>query len=244
MRELLSIYQIDYLHQLPKNAQYIGDHKNNEIEIIEDQEQISDIIEKRWQRIENSNLSDKIMEGNELGIVFEDEYIIVVRDPVIFPIGKTGTYLRIFERSSIDGPAGVVILPFRDGLIYLRRIFRHALRQWELECPRGFRPKGLSPSEIARREISEEIGIEIKSIQEIGTINPNSGLLVGAAQAYWVILEPGESNPNPEEGEAFGDIIPLTVDQLMEKIRDGEIRDGYTLSALQLAQAQGFLHLK
>ena len=241
MIDLVKAYRIDYLDQLPEDARYIGDHTNGEIEIIEDQEQIAIIIEKLRKKLKSLDLSNHSVENGDLGIVFEDEYIIVVRDPVIFPNGKTGTYLRIFERSCLDGPAGVVMIPFRDGLVYLRRIFRHASRQWELECPRGIRPKDLSPSEAAEKEILEEIGIGVRSVHELGTINPNTGLLVGAAKAYLVMLKSGESNPSPEETEAFGEIITLTIDQLTEKISLGQIKDGYTLSALQLAQAHGFL---
>ena len=60
-----------------------------------------------------------------------------MRDPVRFPSGKLGTYLRILEPSALDGAAGVVLLPVRDNVIFLREVFRHATRRWELELPRG-----------------------------------------------------------------------------------------------------------
>ena len=74
-----------------------------------------------------------------IGIVLEDEYIIVVRDPVKFPSGTTGTYLRIFERSGLDGP---------DGIIYLRMVFvmLHVTGNWNVL------------SEAVKQEITEEFG--------------------------------------------------------------------------------------
>jgi len=237
----MKLKQLDYLSRIPEKVHYKGDHTRGEIEIVEYAETIAEIANERRHHLESSNLLNYTNEADEVGIVFEDEYIIVVRDPVIFPSEKMGTYLRIFERSCPDGIAGVVMLPVRDDLIYLREIFRHATRQWELECPRGSMSKGLSPLEAAQEEISEELGLDIKDIHELGTVNPNTGLLVGPAKAYYVMLGPGEPHPHPEEEEALRKIVALTLEQVMEKIRAGEIRDGYTLSALQLAQAHNFL---
>ena len=95
----------------------------------------------------------------------------------------------------------------------------------------------------AVKEIAEELGFGVKNIYDLGSINSNTGLLAVAVQAYWVLLEEGQTNPHPEEGEAFGAIVALTPSQLKEKICAGEIQDGFTLSALQLAQAKNFLTL-
>lgn len=219
-------------------TEYRGDHTSGEIEIVTDPPTIALIAGQRRRRTEELKLPEG---AAEVGTVFEDEYIIVRRDPVRFPQGSTGTYLRVIERAALDGAAGVVMLPVRDGLLYLRHIFRHPTRAWELECPRGFREKGFDPTEMVHKEMAEEIGIAVENIVPLGAINANSGLLAGNAQAFWVMLAPGDPQPQPEEGEAFGDIVKLSFDEVMTKIRDGEIRDGFTLSALQLAQAHNLL---
>lgn len=233
-------HQLDYLSLLPKKYQYKGNHRDGEIEIATDPKTIFEIVKTHSNYLKSLNLSH---DSNEIGIVFEDEFIIVIRDPVIFPNGKIGTYLRIIERSSLEGPVGVVMIPFCNGSICLRKVFRHATRQWELECPRGFRSKDLTPTDAVKQEISEELGLNIKSINELGSINANTGLFAGAAMAYWVMVEVGDAHPFPEEEEAFGEIVMLTPKQLMEKIRCGEISDGFTLSAVQLAQAHKLLLL-
>lgn len=231
---------MDYLIKLPEEARYKGDYREGEIEIVTDPQLVSTIMKER---LNSSSLANFPRDVARIGIVLEDEYIIVVRDPVKFPSGATGTYLRIFTRSGIDGPVGVVMLPISDGLIYLRKIFRHATRRWELECPRGFRSKGITENEAVKQEIAQELGLNIRTIHNLGSIASDTGLLAGVVRAFFVILEAGDPKPKPEAQEAFGEIVKLTPKQLLEKIRIGEIRDGLTLSAIQLAQANNLLML-
>ena len=236
----MEIDKLLYLKRLPENACYEGDYKKGEIELVGSDKLIEKIIEGRRRKLKKIKLPDT---SKEIGIVFEDEYILIVRDPVIFPSGSLGTYLRIFERPALDGPVGVVILPVCGDLIYLRRIFRHATRQWEIECARGYREKGLTPHQAVIQEINEEIGLPIKEIRKIGNICVNSGILAGEVLIYWVELYPGNVKPNQEDTEAFGDFIIVKSGLLFEMIRSGVIRDSFTLSALQQAQANNLLYL-
>jgi hypothetical protein len=68
--------------------------------------------------------------------------------------------------------------------------------------------------------------------------------LAGKARAYFVKLQAGEPRPHPEDGEAFGAIVALSPKDMLKKIQTGEIRDGFTLSACQLAQARDLLSFK
>lgn len=233
-------FNIDYLQRLAGDARRRGDYSKGEIEIVADSETIAAIVEERRRALESQGHS---AEGARLGILVEDEYVLVVRDPVRFPSGKLGTYLRIIERPALDGAAGVVLLPVRDDVIFLREVFRHATRRWELELPRGFRRPGESLAEDVARELAEEIGLAARETLPLGTIASNTGLLAGTAEAFMVRLGTGEPQPHPEREEAFGAIVTLTAAQLLDKVRTGTIRDGYTLSALLLAQTKHLLVL-
>jgi ADP-ribose pyrophosphatase len=224
----------NYLLKIPEKYRYMGDFRKGEIEIVIDLRKIKKILNER--RMKYPEYSP------EIGIVFEDEYILITRDPVIFPSGHMDTYLRIFEKAGFDGPVGVVILPVCNGLILLRKNFRHATRRWELELPRGLRDKGLKITDALYQEITEEVGLKVRKFFEIGEINGNTGLLVDTAKAYWVSLEFGNPAPKPERSEALGQFVLVNPPNLLNKIKNGEIRDGFTLSVLQLAQAHGLLH--
>lgn len=214
----------NYLDQLPPSARYGGNAAAGEIEIT------------------TSGRASEPEEPGETGVVYEDRYILVVRDAVEFPSGAKGTYLRIFSRAGLDGPAGVVILAWRENQLALRRMFRHATRHWEIEAPRGARDGG-SASRAAEKELVEEIGLNARRLEHLGEIWPDTGLLSTSVVVFWAELEEGSPQPVPEDQEALGDLVFLDPESLRTEIRSGRLRDGVTLAALSLAIAHGKLHL-
>jgi ADP-ribose pyrophosphatase len=212
-----------YLKKLPPSASNAGDASAGEIEIIDKRE------------------SSKVRV--KTGILIEDKLHFVVRDAVKFPSGAVRTELRVIGRTMFDGPSGVVALASRDGKIFLREMFRHATRRWELETTRGQRETGYSSEDAAVKEIGEELGFRVKSIVKLGEVSGDTAILASALPAFWAELEPGPSKDRPESSEAFGKILALSPEQLKMRILNGDIRDGYTLSALLLAQLAGKLHL-
>jgi ADP-ribose pyrophosphatase len=224
----------EYLEQLPAGARITGDTRAGEIEVVTEPAMRADIAKERGVFVDTGDAY-----SNGLGIVFEDKYVLVVRDPVRFPSGATGTYLRIFERSGLDGASGVVVVPVRNGEIFLRRVFRHATRAWELECPRGFRNSGESPEQSVRRELEEELGIAARDVLPLGQVMPNTGLLASAVDSYVAYLQNGDPDSRPEAQEAFGEIIRVSPAELRHLISTGEIRDGITLAAIMQADARG-----
>lgn len=227
-----------YLSRLPQTYRYLGRYQEGEIEISTDPAVIKAVVQTRKSKTFARARPTDCLENSfdHVGIVFEDEYLLVVRDPVTFKNGKTGSYLRVFERAVLTGQAGVVILPVRNNLIYFNRIFRHATRQWEIELPRGYRDEGCSLEEAVEIELSQEVGIEMDSIRSLGEIHPNTGLLVGSVQAYFVTLAPGDASSAPEDGESISETLALSLADVHQKVIAGEIKDGFTLSALYLAQ--------
>ena len=230
----------NYISLLPEAMRYKGDHRLGEIEIVTSPNEIVRIKSALQKQLRQARLTKS---SSILGIVYRDEYILIIRDPVKFPSGANGTYIRIIEQTALNGATGVVILPICMGRFYFRKVFRHATRAWELEVPRGFRSKGSSAKEAVKQEIAEELGLRIKKIIELGQIKANTGLFAGAAQSFIVEVAPGIPRPAPELTEAFGDIVRLTSKQVVEKICSGEITDGFTLSVLQQAQAHKLIDI-
>src|SRR5690348_1136041 len=48
-------------------------------------------------------------EWSQVGIVFRDQYLLVLRDAVRFPDGTLGTYIRFVDPK--DSKPGVIVLP-------------------------------------------------------------------------------------------------------------------------------------
>ena len=75
-----------------------------------------------------------------IGVIHDSPYYVVVRDAVRRPDGSLGGYIRVFNAP--DRPEGVVILPTIGADVVLTREFRHPVRGWRWQCPRGFGDAG------------------------------------------------------------------------------------------------------
>jgi ADP-ribose pyrophosphatase len=213
----------DYVKNLPPSERYLGDAQAGEIEII--------------------SKSDAPAIKDKTGVLLEDSLHFFVKDAVRFRNGETKTEMRIIGRTAFDGPSGVVALGWRNGKIVLREMFRHATREWGLETARGQRETGYTPEEAARKELDEEIGYPVRSVERIGEVTGDSAILAGTLPVFWAELGDGPRRDDPEGSEAFGAVLELTPVELARRIASGGIRDGYTLAALTLAQVAGKLVL-
>ncbi|MFZ2008077.1 MAG: NUDIX hydrolase [Stellaceae bacterium] len=170
------------------------------------------------------------------GVFYEDPYIMVLRDAVIFPDGQPGLYHRAIGRH--DGPTGVAILGKYRGDVILVRHFRHPTRAWHLEIPRGAIAGDENATQMAHVEISEEIGGTISSMTQMGVIHGASAFM-----RHRVVLVYAEFTAigTPALGEGVGDIVPIPPARLEQLIRDSEITDSFTVAAAYHARLRGLL---
>src|SRR6266487_1628763 len=94
-----------------------------------------------WQKKRKAQLEEQSHppEWADIGIVFNDPYVVILRDLVEFPDGSHNGYIRLYNRAYLEGgAAGVVALPEMNGKLLLMHQFRHATRSWHWEIPRGF----------------------------------------------------------------------------------------------------------
>lgn len=202
--------------------------------IVFDNEQI-----QRAQRDEEALLASKGMprQWSRTGVVYEDPYIIVVRDAIQRPDESFGTYVRTLPAS---GAAGVVILPVMNDKIVLLRHFRHATREVHLEVPRGFGEPGVSAFRQAKNELYEETGarVEDQDLIELGRFHSNNGIASDCVDLFYAKIESiGEFAT--EEGISGFKVCP--VGEVARLIRTGEISDSFTIGAFTRAWLKGIL---
>jgi ADP-ribose pyrophosphatase len=174
----------------------------------------------------------------DVGVVYQDQYSMIVRDAVYFqPGNKPGTYIRRFTPGEVSG---VVILPVYRQSVCMIRIFRHALRRYVLELPRGFSDPGQTPLQNAERELLEEIGGKASHIYDMGSMVENSGM--GNAKAVLFYADLQEVGFGSEENEGIEKIVYVPVEEFTGMIRDGSLEDSFTLCAALRAMLMG--HLK
>jgi len=129
------------------------------------------------------------IEWADIGIILKDKYIIVIRDLVEFPDGNKGSYFRILNQADLHGGQGVVVLPTMNGKYLLLRQYRHPIRSWSYEIPRGFGEPGILAEQQAKNEILEEIKGEINNIIDLGVYHSNTGLEGNKVKLFFAILK-------------------------------------------------------
>lgn len=174
--------------------------------------------------------------GRRMGVLYESPYHILIVDLVRSITNKEEAKKAepfLYERllPTVESGAVVVIPIYNDKFVLLQQ-FRHAPREKMLAFPRGFGEKGLSDEQNACKEIEEELGTsEINNLHYIGTVTPDSGILGTKAKVFLCNV----GIPKYQRGyEEIDSVLFLSKDELMNRIRLGEISDSYTLSALML----------
>jgi ADP-ribose pyrophosphatase len=197
--------------------------------------QESEILQAEEVTAERLRKADAPAEWAQVGVVFRDQYVLLLRDAVRFPDGSLGTYIRTVPPE--HSFQGVVILPVWQNQVLLIRHFRHATRAWHLEIPRGF---GMDPDarQSARHELEEEIGAAGIKLTNLGETYPDAGMDSSSVAFFYASID---SYSRPELYEGITDILPTSVSEFERMIRDGELKDGYLVAAYGLAKARNLI---
>ncbi|MEO3851507.1 NUDIX hydrolase [Streptomyces sp. B8F3] len=177
------------------------------------------------------------VDGVPVGVVYRDPYVTIVRDPVRFPDGRRGTYIRLLDS---PGSPGVVTLPLLGGgaEVVLLEHYRHATRACHVEVPRGFGTPGLSDEESAAKEITEEIGATAREIVPLGRLHPDTGLVGGHTELYAVHID---GYGEPARGEGIRRVFSVLPAEAEDLVRTGRITDAFTIAVLARARLAGLL---
>ncbi len=171
-----------------------------------------------------------------VGIVYEDPFLVLLRDAVRFPNGTLRTYIR--GSSQIKRGPGTAILPRYQGQFLLLEQFRHSTRQWHLEIPRGFGTEGLSSEENARKELREEIGATAERLISLGQIHVDTGLTSDVVILFYADLASCEGI---QELAGLASLKSVSLDDFEALIRDDQITDAFTLAAFTRARTRGVI---
>ena len=175
-------------------------------------------------------------EWSGVGIVYQDQYGMILRDAVRFPGGAPGTYIRFI--GNVDSGPSAIILPRYQGDVLLVRRFHHATRAWHLEVPVRLGVKGLSGEENARRELAEEIGATTSRLIPIGKLEEGPGLTGIPAELFYADVE-SYGDVNTHEG--ITEVLQVAIPEFERMMRESEISDSFTIIAYLRAKLQGLL---
>jgi ADP-ribose pyrophosphatase len=167
------------------------------------------------------------VEDLRVGLLAHDPYMTLVRDPVRFPDGTLGLYNRVIENTS------VAVLPLLEGRPVMINVFRHGLRDWSLEFPRGGCEGDESPEKAAVRELAEEIGAAARKLIPLGEFTPGGSSLSIRARLFAAEIDRlGEW----DRAEGVESTHVFDIADLERKISSSEIIDGFSLALFTRAR--------
>jgi 8-oxo-dGTP pyrophosphatase MutT (NUDIX family) len=160
-------------------------------------------------------------------VAYENAWITVWHDNVTRPDGSPGIYGVVhFANLAV----GAVVLDDDDRLLLVGQ-HRYTLDAYSWEIPEGGVPAGESALDGARRELSEETGVDADHWREIArfhlsnSISDEAGILFTAHA-----MGHGPASPEPSEDLA---VRWLPFDEAVAMTMDGRITDAMTILGLQ-----------
>lgn len=161
--------------------------------------------------------------------VYKGKIFTVAEDTIQFPNGNTSKWDMLLH----DGAAAVVPID-SDGNIVLVEQYRGVEDGQVLEIPAGKLDKGESPLQCASRELEEETGYKPTEILLVGSIYSAVGFSDEIIHLYVAIgLEKGQINLDEDE---YVTIKKFTMDQTIDMILSGDIKDSKTISAVMMVK--------
>ena len=140
----------------------------------------------------------------------------------------------------------VLLLQRADQTVALLRHHRMAADTALWEFPRGGAHAGETLADCAAREGHEETGYTVDrgTLRLLGSIYPDAGLIATHVEAYTartttlrLRAQQRARNPDAVERAAIQSLMWVPPDHLAALIRQGEIRDGFTLATWALWSA-------
>ena len=112
-------------------------------------------------------------------VVYAGHYLSTEQHTVILPDGRRAI------RDIVRPPDAVAVVPIdEDGLIYLVRQYRPAIRRAIYEIPAGIIDPGERPAATARRECEEEIGLRPRKLIKLCKFYAAVGFSTGSIQLF------------------------------------------------------------
>lgn len=135
------------------------------------------------------------------------------------------------KREIVEHSGGACVLYVENGKVLLVRQYRYAYGESIYEIPAGKLNEGEDPMQAAARELEEEAGIQAEKLELLFVNYPTPGY---TNEKIYIYRAHGakKTQAHLDEGE-FLDAEFLPLEKVREMLKNGEIRDGKTIIALQ-----------
>lgn len=146
------------------------------------------------------------------------ELVEVYEDEVTRPDGEPSIYAKVVIK-----PGSSVIAVDSDGTAYLAGQFRYGIGHDSVEVACGCIEEDENPTEAARRELSEELGIEAKNFVELGRVDPLTAML--DAPSYLFLATDLTFKRKELEGSEEIRTVKVPLEEAVRMALENEITD-------------------
>ena len=163
-------------------------------------------------------------------IVYQGKIINVYNDLVKIE----GTNVES-KREIIDHNGGVcAVVKTKEGKIKFVRQYRYAFSEFTIEVPAGKIERGEEADYTIIRELEEEVGVKVNSIEKITVIYSSPGCFKEKLHLYYT--DDYELCSKHFDFDEDLDEFELTYEEAIEKIKNGEIKDAKTICIILMVR--------
>jgi ADP-ribose pyrophosphatase len=161
--------------------------------------------------------------------IYEGRIVHFRVDTIELPGGRTTI------REIVNTPGAVTIVPLvADHQVRMVRQYRSAVGEYLLELPAGTLRPGEPPEEAASRELAEETGDRAARWRYLTSFYTMPGVCNEIIHLFLATeLIPGPTNYDLDESI---EVVTLPLEQALEMIKSGQIRDAKTIVGLLMAR--------
>lgn len=171
------------------------------------------------------DLEEKTMKSEK---IYEGKIINLRIDTVELPDKKYS------KREIVEHPGSVVIIAIKDNdSLLLVRQFRKSIEKTILELPAGKIELNEEPKVTALRELEEETGYSANKLEFLFEIFPSPGI-IDERMFFFLARDLYKINGDKDYDE-YLTLKSYKIDQLMQMVNRGEIKDGKTLISILYA---------
>lgn len=126
--------------------------------------------------------------------------------------------------------AAAILAKNKEGRFLFEKQYRYPFDDFVLEVPAGKADPGEDPLECAKREFEEETGLKAKKWTFLGEFYPSVAYTDEVISLFYA-EDLCEGNRHLDADENL-DVFTLGFEEMKEKMRQGEFKDGKTLAAI------------
>jgi len=150
--------------------------------------------------------------------ISEHPYFTARKDKCEMPNGTVVDAYYVVEL-----PPSVCALAITEaGNVLMAKQYRHPLQTTLIELPGGFVDKGEDPSVAIGRELLEETGFEFSSIDLVGKVSANPGVLTGYTHCYLALGGKKTTAQSLDYNEEI-EVLEIPLKEVRQMLANNEI---------------------